>query len=104
MCQGARRRSPSFVAYIGIPYTFARRRGHGPPARQHLTQGVSLHLLQNRALKRADPLKGKFRSFLLASFQNFLSDETSRARCQKTRRQPWICFQVPPRAEMPTFK
>jgi hypothetical protein len=29
------------------------------------------------------PLKGKFRSFLLVSFQNYLSDETSRARCLK---------------------
>jgi hypothetical protein len=32
------------------------------------------------------PLKGKFRLFLLASFQNFLSDEASRARCQKRGR------------------
>lgn len=64
-------------------YAFARRRGHGPPDAQDLTQGFFLHLLQNRALKHAHPLKGKFRSFLLASFQNFLSDEASRARCQK---------------------
>jgi hypothetical protein len=42
--------------------------------------------LQNRALKLAHPLKGKFRLFLLASFQNFLSDEASRARCQKRGR------------------
>jgi RNA polymerase sigma-70 factor (ECF subfamily) len=28
-------------------------------------------------------LKGKFRSFLLASFQNFATDEAARARCQK---------------------
>jgi RNA polymerase sigma factor (sigma-70 family) len=64
-------------------YAFARRRGHGPPDAQDLTQGFFLHLLQNRALKHAHPLKGKFRSFLLASFQNFLSDEASRARCLK---------------------
>ncbi len=64
-------------------YAFARRRGHGPPDAQDLTQGFFLHLLQNRALKHAHPLKGKFRSFLLASFRNFLSDETTRARCLK---------------------
>jgi RNA polymerase sigma factor (sigma-70 family) len=64
-------------------YAFARRRGHGPPDAQDLTQGFFLHLLKNRALKHAHPLKGKFRSFLLASFQNFASDETARARRQK---------------------
>jgi RNA polymerase sigma factor (sigma-70 family) len=64
-------------------YAFARRRGHGPPDAQDLTQGFFLHLLKNRALKHAHPLKGKFRSFLLASFQNFTSDETARARRQK---------------------
>ena len=56
-------------------YAFARRRGHRPPDAQDPTQGFFLHLLQNRALKHAHPLKGKFRSFLLAGFQNFLSDE-----------------------------
>src|ERR1700691_5391392 len=52
-------------------YSFARRRGSTPHDAQDLTQGFFLHLLQNRALKRAHPLKGKFRSFLLTSFKNF---------------------------------
>src|SRR5271157_5430399 len=47
------------------------------------TMGFFLHLLEHRALKQARPLKGKFRSFLLASFQNFILDETSKARCLK---------------------
>jgi RNA polymerase sigma factor (sigma-70 family) len=64
-------------------YAFARRRGTGPHDAQDLTQGFFLHLLENRALKRAHPLKGKFRSFLLTSFKNFASDEAARARCQK---------------------
>src|SRR5690242_16464879 len=64
-------------------YAFARRRGSPPHDAQDLTQGFFLHLLEHRALKRAHPLKGKFRSFLLASFQNFLSDEADRARCLK---------------------
>ena len=64
-------------------YAFARRRGSGPHDAQDLTQGFFLHLLENRGLKQAHPLKGKFRSFLLASFQNFSSDEAARARCQK---------------------
>jgi DNA-directed RNA polymerase specialized sigma24 family protein len=64
-------------------YAFARRRGSGPHDAQDLTQGFFLHLLENRGLKQAHPLKGKFRSFLLASFQNFASDEAARARCLK---------------------
>jgi RNA polymerase sigma-70 factor (ECF subfamily) len=61
-------------------YMFARRRGHSPDDAQDLTQGFFLHLLEERALAGVDRLKGKFRSFLLASFQNHLSDQVDRAR------------------------
>jgi RNA polymerase sigma factor (sigma-70 family) len=61
-------------------YMFARRRGHSPDDAQDLTQGFFLHLLEQRALTDVDRLKGKFRSFLLASFQNHLSDQVDRAR------------------------
>lgn len=64
-------------------YAFARRRGSGPDDAQDLTQGFFLHLVENRGLKQANPLRGKFRSFLLTSFKNFASDEAARARCQK---------------------
>jgi RNA polymerase sigma factor (sigma-70 family) len=64
-------------------YVFARRRGHSPDDAQDLTQGFFLHLLEHRALTTVDRLKGKFRSFLLASFQNYLSVEAYRARCLK---------------------
>ena len=60
-------------------YAFARRRGHSPHDSQDLTQGFFLHILEHRALSGVDPLKGKFRSFLLACFQNYLSVETRRA-------------------------
>ena len=55
-------------------YIFARRRGHSPDDAQDLTQGFFLHVVEHRALTGVDRLKGKFRSFLLASFQNHLSD------------------------------
>ena len=64
-------------------YAFTRRRGHSPHDAQDLTQGFFLHLLRNRAFTRVDQLKGKFRSFLLASFQNYISIEAQRARCLK---------------------
>ena len=61
-------------------YIFARRRGHSPDDAQDLTQSFFLHLLEHRALTGLDRLKGKFRSFLLASFQNHLSDAVDHAR------------------------
>jgi RNA polymerase sigma factor (sigma-70 family) len=64
-------------------YSFARRRGYTPHDAQDLTQGFFLHLLEHRALTQADRLKGKFRSFLLASFQNYLSNQAQRARSLK---------------------
>jgi RNA polymerase sigma factor (sigma-70 family) len=64
-------------------YVFARLRGHSPDDAQDLTQGFFLHLLEHRAPTDVDRLKGKFRSFLLASLQNYLSDELDRARYLK---------------------
>jgi RNA polymerase sigma factor (sigma-70 family) len=64
-------------------YVFARRRGHSPDDAQDLTQGFFLHLLEHRALARVDRLKGKFRSFLITAFTNYLSLEAHRARCLK---------------------
>jgi RNA polymerase sigma factor (sigma-70 family) len=64
-------------------YSFVRRRGSSPHDAQDLTQGFFLHLLEHRALTQVDRLKGKFRSFLLASFQNYLSNEAQRARSLK---------------------
>src|SRR6516162_6678330 len=61
-------------------YVFARCRGHSPDDAQDLTQSFFLHLLEHRALASVDRLKGKFRSFLLASFQNHLSDQADHAR------------------------
>jgi RNA polymerase sigma factor (sigma-70 family) len=61
-------------------YMFARRRGHSPDDAQDLTQGFFLHLVEQRALASVDRIKGKFRSFLLASFQNHLSDQGDRVR------------------------
>ena len=61
-------------------YIFVRRRGCSPEAARDLTQRFLLHLLEHRALSRVDRLIGKFRSFLLVSFQNHLSDAFDRAR------------------------
>jgi RNA polymerase sigma factor (sigma-70 family) len=60
-------------------YMFARRRGHSPDDAEDLTQGFFLHLLEHRSLAGVDRLKGKFRSFLLASFQKHLCDQFDHA-------------------------
>jgi RNA polymerase sigma factor (sigma-70 family) len=64
-------------------YAFARRRGYAAHDAQDLTQGFFLHLLERRALHQVHSVKGKFRSFLLASFQNFLASEFDRTRALK---------------------
>jgi RNA polymerase sigma factor (sigma-70 family) len=64
-------------------YAFIRHRGHSPEDSEDLVQGFFLHLVEHKTLSRVNQSKGKFRSFLLASLQNFLSDEADRARCLK---------------------
>jgi RNA polymerase sigma factor (sigma-70 family) len=64
-------------------YAFIRHRGHSPEDSEDLVQGFFLHLVEHKTLSRVDRSKGKFRSFLLASLQKFLSDDADRARCLK---------------------
>jgi RNA polymerase sigma factor (sigma-70 family) len=61
-------------------YAFVRRRGYNADEAQDLTQGFFLHLLDHKALRQVRPAKGKFRSFLAASLQNYLSDQADRSR------------------------
>ena len=60
-------------------YAFIRHRGYSPEDAEDLVQGFFLHLVEHKTLSRVDRSKGKFRSFLLASLQKFLSDEADRA-------------------------
>ena len=64
-------------------HVFARLSGHSPEGAQDLLQGFFLHLLEHRAPAGVNRLKGKFRSFLLASLQSYLFDELDRAYCHK---------------------
>jgi RNA polymerase sigma-70 factor (ECF subfamily) len=71
------------AAYWHPLYGYARRRGYDPHEAQDLTQEFFVQLLQRRFLDAVDPEKGKFRSFLLASMNNFLANEWHRSRCIK---------------------
>jgi len=48
-----------------------------------MIQSFFLSLIESKSLARADPLKGKFRSYLLAALQNHMLSERSRSNAQK---------------------
>jgi RNA polymerase sigma-70 factor (ECF subfamily) len=60
-------------------YAFARRQGNSPEDAQDLTQEFFSRLLEKNYLAKADPDRGKFRTFLLRSLKNFLVNEWKRA-------------------------
>jgi len=64
-------------------YSFLRHRGFSSADAQDLVQGFFAHLLEQNTLTRADQQKGRLRTFLLGSLQNFLYNEYDRARAFK---------------------
>jgi RNA polymerase sigma-70 factor (ECF subfamily) len=64
-------------------YAYVRRRGKTPEDAEDLTQGFFERLLELNSLAEVRREKGKFRSFLLASLNHYLSDEWDRERAQK---------------------
>src|SRR6202049_2110075 len=64
-------------------YAYVRRRGYFPDTAQDLTQEFFIRVLEGRYLDRADPEKGRFRSFILTSLKFFVADEGDRDRAQK---------------------
>ena len=70
-------------AYWPPLYSFLRHRGFSSADAQDLVQGFFAHLLEQNALTRADQQKGRLRTFLLGSLQNFLYNEYDRARALK---------------------
>ncbi len=64
-------------------YAYVRRRGNSPEDAADLTQGFFTRLLKLNSLADVRREKGKFRSFLLASLNHYISDEWDRERAQK---------------------
>lgn len=56
-------------------YAFVRGKGYEASEAQDLTQEFFTSLLSNATLKKADQSRGRFRSFLLTSLQNFVSNQ-----------------------------
>lgn len=70
-------------AYRYPIYAFLRRSGHSPEDAEDWTQSFFAYLIERGLASRADPARGHFRSFLLASLKNFLSTERRRQAAQK---------------------
>jgi RNA polymerase sigma-70 factor (ECF subfamily) len=64
-------------------YAYARQCGNIAADAQDLTQSFFAHFLEKDRVSRANPERGRFRSFLLMLFKNYLTNEWHRARAQK---------------------
>jgi RNA polymerase sigma-70 factor (ECF subfamily) len=61
-------------AYWTPVYRFLRREGRDDDQSRELTQEFFLRLLSGSTLEKADPGKGRFRSYLLGALKHFLAD------------------------------
>jgi RNA polymerase sigma-70 factor (ECF subfamily) len=64
-------------------YALVRRKGYGADEALDLTQDYFARLLEKGTIAAADPVKGRFRSFLLADCSFFLADRRDRDRALK---------------------
>jgi RNA polymerase sigma factor (sigma-70 family) len=64
-------------------FSFIVRRGYSFEDAEDLTQDFFTKILNGDWLRKADPDRGRFRSLLLKSLQNFLSDRDDRANARK---------------------
>jgi RNA polymerase sigma-70 factor (ECF subfamily) len=64
-------------------YAFVRRSGANSEDARDLTQSFFADLLRGNSLERADPVRGRFRSYLLGALKHFLADEHDRSQALK---------------------
>ena len=64
-------------------YAFVRKHGNTPDQAKDLTQDFFAFFLEKRSVARAVRERGRFRSFLMTSVQNFLRDTRDRSLAQK---------------------
>ena len=63
--------------------SFIRQQLPGQVPAEDLAQEFFVHLIENATLQRADPLRGRFRSFLLGALTRFLSRQRGREQAEK---------------------
>ena len=64
-------------------FSFVSRRGYSTEDAQDLTQDFFVMILETNWLQHADPNRGRFRSFLLKSLQNFLNNVAERTDARR---------------------
>lgn len=64
-------------------YAYVRRKGRQPAEAQDLTQAFFAELLEKDRFRLADQQRGRFRSFLLASLNNFIANQWRHDNAQK---------------------
>jgi RNA polymerase sigma factor (sigma-70 family) len=81
-----------YRSYSSPVYSFIRRRGYTRQDAQDLTQDFFVHLVEKNTFSRADPNRGKFRTFLLASLEFFLHNAAERTRTLKRGGHAFMVF------------
>jgi RNA polymerase sigma-70 factor (ECF subfamily) len=64
-------------------YAYAYRRVNNVHEAEELTQAFYVELLERKTIDSADPVRGRFRAFLITAFKHFLSKEWDKAKAQK---------------------
>lgn len=64
-------------------YAYLRKTGQDPESARDLTQGFFAQLLERKDLDKADPARGRFRSFLLTALVNYTRNQWARESAQK---------------------
>jgi RNA polymerase sigma factor (sigma-70 family) len=76
-------------AYWRPLFAFARHRGYSAEDAQDMTQAFFARLLEKRWFGAADPARGRLRTFLIAAFKHFLSNEWRRESALKRGGGQW---------------
>jgi RNA polymerase sigma factor (sigma-70 family) len=71
-------------------YSYARYRGYSADQAEDLTQGFFTKLLEKNYVQQADQERGKFRTFMLSSFKNYMANEWDRAQAEKRGGGQWL--------------
>ncbi|MCW1912044.1 RNA polymerase sigma factor [Luteolibacter sp. GHJ8] len=72
-----------FETYWAPLYRYVRRLGQREQDAEDLVQGFFASLLEGRGLRLADPQRGRFRAFMLASLKHYMANEWRREHRQK---------------------
>jgi len=64
-------------------YFYLRRKGLDNEAAKDVVQDFIASLIERRAIEKADPARGRFRTFLLAALDHFLTDRKRKESRQK---------------------